>query len=205
MTLSDPRRITDELLSAYIDDEVTDQERAIVEAALAADEEVVWRLNSLRQTVTLLHDLPELALPRSFALTLDQVRSAQGETAAVMAGAAERQPAAPRKAAPSPHKEEGFWAGLAEGWRNFWQGGNPMLRNAAAVSFALMLAIVVSAFCPNRITTIPPTASPRPSISATPRRTAGPMVTCPSSATRMGVPLGAAPTTTFSMSEIDLR
>ena len=81
-------------------------------------------------------------------------------------------------------------------------GGSP---GAISASRAFTRAIVVSAFSPKRITTIPPTASPRPSSSATPRRTAGPTETRPSSATRIGVPRGVAPITTFSMSEMDLR
>ena len=48
---------------------------------------------------------------------------------------------------------------------------------AIAASRAFTNLIVVSAFCPNRMTTIAPTASPRPSSSATPRRTAGPTFT----------------------------
>ena len=76
-------------------------------------------------------------------------------------------------------------------------GGRPAL---TCSSFALTPWIVSRAFSPNRITTMPPTASPRPSSSAMPRRTAGPMLTRPSSATRTGVPFAVAPTTTFSMS-----
>ncbi len=75
----------------------------------------------------------------------------------------------------------------------------------ASASFAFTLLIVVSAFWPKRMTTMPPTASPRPSRSAMPRRIAGPTVTRPSSATRIGVPSLVAPTTTFSMSPMDLR
>ena len=81
-------------------------------------------------------------------------------------------------------------------------GGNP-LRTCASLAFTR--SIVVSAFSPKRITTMPPTASPRPSRSAMPRRTAGPIVTRPNSATRTGVPAAVAPTTTFSMSPMDLR
>lgn len=149
MTLSDFRRITDELLSAYIDDEVTEQERALVDAAIAADERIAWRLNSLRQTVTLLHDLPEVVLPRSFTLTFDQVRLPQTDGQIAGVGATEQQPvmlptAPPRQssnAMPIPQANAGFWVQMQEGWRRFWQVGNPVLRNAAAVSFALMLLI----------------------------------------------------------------
>ena len=68
MKSSEYGRITDELLSAYIDNAVTEQERNLVEAAVAADAEVAWRLDTLQQTVQLLHALPELALPRSFTI-----------------------------------------------------------------------------------------------------------------------------------------
>ena len=80
--------------------------------------------------------------------------------------------------------------------------GSPFCTSA---SFALTLSMVASAFWPNRITTMPPTASPRPSRSAMPRRMAGPTLTRPSSATRIGVPRFVAPTTTFSMSLTFLR
>lgn len=142
MTLSDFRHITDELLSAYIDGEVTEQERAFVEAAVAQDEQIAWRLNSLRQTVVLLRELPEMAMPRSFALTLEHI--APVPVAEVLAtGESERKTmAAPRRLAPKvAEREMGFWDQLVEGWRDFWQGGNPVLRNAAAVSFALMLML----------------------------------------------------------------
>jgi hypothetical protein len=45
-----------------------------------------------------------------------------------------------------------------------------------------------SAFSPNRMTTMPPTTSPRPSSSAIPRRMSGPSRTDATSATRIGVP-----------------
>src|SRR4026207_1688129 len=65
--------------------------------------------------------------------------------------------------------------------------------------------MVARAFCPKRMTTMQPTASPRPSRSEIPRRTAGPTLTRPSSATRIGVPFRVAPTTTFPLSASDLR
>lgn len=143
MTLSDFRHITDELLSAYIDDEVTEQERSLIETAIAQDEEIAWRLHSLRQTVSLLQELPELALPRSFALTLEQLQIAQPAQSTVQP-VAEPQLAVPHTGShskPQVTEEAGFWARLQEDWRNFWQGGNHLLRNAAAVSFALMLVL----------------------------------------------------------------
>lgn len=61
--------ISDELLSAYLDDEVSAQERAQIERALAQDPDTAWRLNALRQTVALVKELPRLTLPRSFTLS----------------------------------------------------------------------------------------------------------------------------------------
>ena len=60
--------ITDELLSAYIDNAVSDDERAAVEAAIANDLEIAWRVESLRSTVSLLGQLTDVPLPRSFTL-----------------------------------------------------------------------------------------------------------------------------------------
>lgn len=57
------------LLSAYIDDEVTPSEAARVEEHLAGCEDCVGELDSLRATSSLLRGLPELRVPRSFALT----------------------------------------------------------------------------------------------------------------------------------------
>ena len=119
MNSSHYRDITDELLSAYLDDQVTPPERTRIEAAVAADGELAWRLESLRQTVALLQALPEIALPRSFALP----------PLPVNAGIAAR---------PAPT----VWARGWDGWRSFWQAGNPLLRNAAAVSFVVMVALL---------------------------------------------------------------
>lgn len=161
MTLSDFRRITDEMLSAYIDGEVTEQERTLIEAAIAQDEEIAWRLNSLRQTVSLLRELPELALPRAFMLTPDQVQSAQAGEQMASVGATARRPVA-TPAAPPPIRREsapqnipGFWDRVNDLWRTFWQGGNPMLRNAAAVSFVLMLLLAGGGPLLNRVLTQP--------------------------------------------------
>ena len=146
MTSSNSRHITDELLSAYIDGEITEQERTLIERALAQDEQIAWRLNSLRQTVTLLRDLPEMALPRTFTLMLDHAPMAQSlESPAESTDVA--QTTAPRATRigpsirPTQPGAESFWEQLVAGWHGFWQGGNPMLRNAAAVSFALLLLL----------------------------------------------------------------
>ncbi len=69
MTSSRYPQITDELLSAYIDNQVTDDDKALIETAVAEDPLLAWQLESLRYTVDLLHTLPQLALPRSFILS----------------------------------------------------------------------------------------------------------------------------------------
>ena len=57
------------LLSAYIDGEVSKAESRRVEEHLAGCRECVLELESLRATVGLLRELPELAVPRSYALS----------------------------------------------------------------------------------------------------------------------------------------
>lgn len=57
------------LLSAYVDDQVTDAEARRVQRHLSGCEACGAELESLRATVGLLRSLPELAVPRSFRLT----------------------------------------------------------------------------------------------------------------------------------------
>jgi len=57
------------MLSAYLDGEVTPQERLQIERAAAQDSDTAWRLASLQQTVTLVKALPRVSLPRSFTLS----------------------------------------------------------------------------------------------------------------------------------------
>lgn len=58
-----------ELLSAYLDGELADDERAALELRLAADAALRAELNALRRTAELVKALPRLKAPRSFALT----------------------------------------------------------------------------------------------------------------------------------------
>jgi len=58
----------DELLSAYLDDELSAGDRARLEARLAADPALQAELDALRHTVALLHELPPMPLPRNFIL-----------------------------------------------------------------------------------------------------------------------------------------
>jgi anti-sigma factor RsiW len=62
------------LLSAYIDDALTADERATLEQRLSADPALRDELESLRTTASLLHDLPSVAPPRSFTLDPEQVQ-----------------------------------------------------------------------------------------------------------------------------------
>jgi anti-sigma factor RsiW len=136
MTPSRFPHITDELLSAYLDEAVTAEEKRLIEAALADEPALAWRLESLRQTVQLVRTLPAIALPRSFTLT--ELPGVAHQPAAALAGAL------PARRAPGavPQKVTSL-AALWEGWRSFWHLGSPLLRNAAAVSLALFLFLVV--------------------------------------------------------------
>ena len=69
-----------ELLSSYIDDEVSDSERRRVERHLSRCEECRQELESLRLTVAALRQLPEVQTTRSFAISTapEQVRGGFG-------------------------------------------------------------------------------------------------------------------------------
>ncbi len=58
-----------DLLSAYIDDMLTNSERAAFEARLDTDADLRRELTALRQTVALVKQLPTLKAPRNFTLT----------------------------------------------------------------------------------------------------------------------------------------
>lgn len=58
-----------ELLSPYLDGEVTEAERALVERTLAQSAEMQRELASLRQTVRLFNEMPRLSTPRPFTLS----------------------------------------------------------------------------------------------------------------------------------------
>ena len=63
-----PERRRRELLSAYLDGELTAQESREVEENLAASQDARNELAGLQATVDLLRQLPDLDTPRSFAL-----------------------------------------------------------------------------------------------------------------------------------------
>ncbi len=69
--MSAERNFTDqdyELLSAYIDDALAQSERAALESRLRTDARLQRELDSLRQTVQLINQLPTLRAPRDFTL-----------------------------------------------------------------------------------------------------------------------------------------
>ena len=72
----------------------------------------------------------------------------------------------------------------------------------SSASLVFTRSMTLRAFSPWRITTIPPTTSPWPSRSATPRRISGPSATLATSFTWMGVPPSDF-STSFSRSAID--
>jgi anti-sigma factor RsiW len=65
---------SDELLSAYLDDELDAEEQAWLEQQLATDPALRTDLETLQQTVSLLNDLPQAPVPRNFILppTIDR-------------------------------------------------------------------------------------------------------------------------------------
>jgi len=67
----------DEQLSAYLDGELSDKERARLEARLGKEPELRQRLTALRRTVSLLQELPAVEAPRHFLLTPSMVRASQ--------------------------------------------------------------------------------------------------------------------------------
>ena len=62
-----------ELLSAYIDGVLSDSERSALEMRLRDDSLLRGELNALRQTVSLINQLPTLKAPRDFTLTPEMV------------------------------------------------------------------------------------------------------------------------------------
>lgn len=142
MTVSRQPQINEELLSAYLDEQVTEEERALVEAAIATDPAIAWQVDSLRQTIHLLQELPPLALPRSFTLEaiLAEARTAETPTVAQPEVIAPSNNAPKRTIVTRPDVEEppnNWWQWLFD----LWQGGNLQLRNAAAVALTLFFVL----------------------------------------------------------------
>jgi anti-sigma factor RsiW len=74
--------LDDELLSAYLDDELSEAERAIVEARLAADPAARQTLEELRRVSQAVRGLPQASLPRDLAESIVR-RAAEAKRAAV--------------------------------------------------------------------------------------------------------------------------
>lgn len=125
--------VDEDLVAAYVDGDVTTEERQRVEAAMAASEQVAWEVNTLRQTVELLQDLPSVPLPRSFTLTEDQVADVLQER---------RSPAKLNASPPSETQpaQDTAW----QRFLRFINGGDLALRNAAALAAVLLLLVFVA-------------------------------------------------------------
>lgn len=143
MSASRQPQITEELLSAYLDDQVTAEERILVEEAIANDPAISWQVDSLRQTIHLLQELPPLTLPRSFSLEaiLAEARametSVPRQTEAVSPKTSAPQRTVVRK--PVVEEPQDHWL---QWFLRLWQGGNLQLRNAAAVAMTLFFVLL---------------------------------------------------------------
>lgn len=151
MTTPPPRSplpaISDELLSAYLDGQLTAAETARVEQARALNGEVAMRLEAMAHTVGLLRQTPRLAVPRSFVLSEAQVLAAGGRVKGT-------QPA---------RRAGGFWA---------WLGGlSPRLMPLATAAVALALLVVVGMDVRGAQTPVARPASLAPAPSETPEMT----------------------------------
>ena len=135
MSLSRYPQITDDLLSAYVDNEASQEEIALIERAILDDPEIAWRLESFQQTVQLLRELPEVALPRSFALTAAMV------DAAALRNQKEQTSTNLRVGELVRPSEQtyGWWRQLVA----TFQAGNPYLGGMAA-AVALLFVILVA-------------------------------------------------------------
>lgn len=76
MAQNQNEHLTIEQLSALLDKQLSPQEEAQSEVHLRTCQQCQGILNDLRQTVALLHALPQPTLPRSFALSPEMLRSA---------------------------------------------------------------------------------------------------------------------------------
>ncbi len=75
--------IPDELLSAFVDGEVSASERQRVEQALFADTGVQQRLRGLEMAVDLYKEMPAISTPRAFVLSEEMVLAARGRVKGV--------------------------------------------------------------------------------------------------------------------------
>ncbi len=82
MTQHEHRHLTTEQLSAFLDRQLSAQEETEYTAHLHTCQRCSQALADLKQTVALLHALPQPALPRSFVLSTSQLASATPEPVA---------------------------------------------------------------------------------------------------------------------------
>lgn len=73
-----PSEADQELLSAYIDNELTASERLSFERRLQNEPELHSEIEELRSLKSMLHDLPDIAPPRSFTLDQSMVGKPRG-------------------------------------------------------------------------------------------------------------------------------
>ncbi len=158
MSLIPQNPISDELLSAYLDGAVTEEERRRVERAIAQDPVIAWQVETLRETIRLLQELPSIPLPRSFVLQEEQVADIL-----VHYRAAAPAPSGPGVAGPAGRLWHRLWA--------FFQAGNPALRNAAAAAAALFVLLVtlnaVGVPAPPPATSTVPASAPEVAMAST--------------------------------------
>lgn len=142
MSVSRYPQITEELLSAYLDNSVSEEDRRLIEHAISVEPQLAWQLESLRQTVQLLQSLPAVALPRAF--TLDRVMLEQKL-------AAEQAQNARRRVVQQAPVGVTWW----QRWLTLWQGGSPYLRNGAMIAILLCVVLVAG----NQLFSVKPTGS----------------------------------------------
>lgn len=91
-----------DLISGYLDDALTESERAEVESRLRSDAEFTTELTAMRRTVDLVKALPQLTAPRDFRLTREQAKTAEmswpSKRGAQMSWPSKRAPIAFRQA-----------------------------------------------------------------------------------------------------------
>jgi anti-sigma factor RsiW len=75
--------ISDELLSAYLDQQISEAELRRVEKALAAEPAMQYQLETLQTTVALMRSAPALVVPRALTLSENQVLAAGGRVRGV--------------------------------------------------------------------------------------------------------------------------
>lgn len=134
------RHPTIEQLSAYLDGQLSSQELSTWDAHLNMCQECQQTLAELRETVALLHALPQPALPRSFMLPVDSV----------VARPAPVQPLAPIPLHATPRRRT---------WSFYMQG---MLRTVSTIAAILGIVFLLSGLlgiAPTRGGTTPASSS----------------------------------------------